>query len=173
MSAADAALPARIGRHLAPWLARWRALAPRDRQAVALAALVLGLFLLWSLAIAPAWRSVRAAPAELARLDDQLHEMQRLAAEARALRAVTPLPPAQAALALRAATARLGEQARLALVGERATVTFSGVPAGRLREWLVEVRSGARAQPLEAQLTRTPQGYNGSVVLLLPGGAGP
>lgn len=172
MSTSRLAWPAALGARLSPWLARWRALAPRERQAVALAASLVALFAAWTLAVAPAWRIVREAPAELDRLDRQLQEMQRLAAEAKDLRATPPLPPAQGVAALQAATSRLGDRARLNLVGDRATVTFNGIEAGRLREWLSEVRVGARAQPIEAQLTRSGPGFNGSVVLQLSGVGG-
>jgi general secretion pathway protein M len=157
---------------MAPLIARWRALASRERQAVTLAAAALAAFVLWTVAVAPAWRTVRDAPAELERLDRQLQEMQRLAAEARELRATPPLAVAQSNAALQAATGRLGDRARLSIVGDRATVALSGVEPSRLREWLSEVRVGARAQPLEAQLTRGPQGFSGNVVLLLTGSAG-
>lgn len=140
---------------------------------MALAATVLGAYLLWAVAVAPALHTLRTTPIELDQLDRQWHEMQRLAVETQELRATPPLPPAQAAAALRAATARLGSDARLSLAGDRATVTLTGVDADSLRDWLVEARSGARAQAVQVQLTRTPQGFNGSVVLQLPGaGAG-
>jgi general secretion pathway protein M len=152
--------------------ARWKALSDRERTALALAiAVVLG-FALWSLAIGPAWRTVRQAPQQLDRLDTQLQRMQSLAAESRELRATAAITPAQASAALKAATDRLGSKARLSLVGERGTATLSGVSGEALRQWLAEVRSGARARVVEAQLSRGPAGVNGSVVLLLPNGLG-
>lgn len=172
MTASRLALPNALGVWLAPWRARWRALAARERRLVRLAVVVLAVFVLWTLAVAPAWRTVRDAPAELDRLDRQLHEMQRLAAESRELRATPPLPPSQAAAALRAATARLGDGARLTLAGDRATVTLAGVDAARLRDWIAEVRIGARAHPVEVQLTRAGGGFSGSIVLALTGGGG-
>ena len=75
----------------APWRARWRALGTRERRAISIAVWVLGLFLLWALAIAPAWRTVRTAPAQLDQLDAQLQQMQRQANEARELRAIPAL----------------------------------------------------------------------------------
>ena len=98
---------------LAPLRARWQALGPRERRGLALAAWVLGLFLLWAVAIAPAWRTTRAAPAQLDRLDAQLQQMQRQAHEARELRAIPALGSSQAAAALRAATDTLGAGGRL------------------------------------------------------------
>lgn len=155
----------------APWRARWQALGARERQGLTVAVWVLALFLLWALAIAPAWRTTREAPAQLDRLDAQLQHMQRQALEARELRAIPALGGSQAAAALRAATDTLGTAARLQLSGERATLTLSGINGSQLRDWIAEARSAARTRPLEANLTRGPQGYSGSIVVALPSGA--
>jgi len=156
----------------APWRERWRALGARERRGLAIAAWVLGLFLLWAAAIAPAWRTTRAAPAQLDQLDAQLQQMQRQANEARELRAVPALGNTQAAVALKAASDALGAAGRLQVVGDRATLTLTGVNGTQLRDWLAEARSAARTRPLEANLTRGPQGYSGSIVVALPSGTG-
>jgi general secretion pathway protein M len=98
--------------------------------------------------------------------------MQRLAAEGAELRGTPPLTAAQSSAALQAATAKLGERGRLTLVGDRATLTLSGATAEQLRQWLAEARSGARARPLQAQLTRGAQGFNGTLVVALGGTPG-
>ena len=131
---------------------------------------LLGLLLLWFVAIAPAWRSVNTAPARLDELDKQLQQMQRLAAEAAALRALPPVGALQSQSALKAASDALGPAARLFLGGDRATVTFTNATGTQVRDWLAEVRSAARARPIEANLTRGPQGYSGSVIVQMPGG---
>jgi general secretion pathway protein M len=160
----------------APWLAqlsalraRWHGLGARDRRLLALALAVLGAFLLWSAAIQPAWRTVRDATSQLDLLDTQLQEMQALAAEARELRGTPAFSTEQSAAALKAASDRLGSKGRLSLQGERAVLTLNGASSSQLREWLVEARAGARARPIEAQLSRNAQGYSGSVVLSLGG----
>jgi len=56
---------------------------------------------------------------------------------------------------------------------DRATLTLNGANGSQLRDWLVEARSSARARPLEANLTRGPQGYSGSIVVALPGASAP
>ena len=145
----------------------WLARTPRERQLVVLVGAVLVVFAVWALLVQPAWRVAAGAPAQLDRLDNQLRQMQRIAAESQALRAVPPVAPAQAATALKASTDRLGEAARLTLQGDRATLSVSGVPGDALRNWLVEARSGARARPVELQLQRGPQGFTGSVVVAL------
>jgi len=97
--------------------------------------------------------------------------MQRQASEARDLRAIAPLASAQSVAALRAASDALGAAGRLQLSGDRATLTLSGANGTQLRDWLTEARSAARARPVEANLTRGPQGYSGSIVVALPAGA--
>ena len=149
----------------------WLALTPRERQAVATVAIVLGLFVGWILLVQPALRTVRAAPSQLDTLEAQHQQMQRVAAESAALRGAARVSPAQAALALKSATARLGDRARLSVQGDRATLTLTGVSPDALRAWLVEARSGARARPIEAQLQRAPQGYSGTLGVTLGGGS--
>lgn len=164
-------MPARLAAWQAPLRARWLALAPRERRLVAFGGAAVGLLLLWLVLLQPAWRTVREAPARLDRLDTQLQQMQRLAAEGRALRDTPPVSAAQSAEALKAATDRLGDRARLSVQGDRAVLTLNGLSGEQLRGWMAEARSGARARPVEAQLSRTPQGYNGTLVVSLSGGA--
>ena len=83
------------------------------------------------------------------------------------------MSPAQAAAALKSATDRLGDKARLSLQGDRASLTLNGVSPEALRGWLLEARSAARARPVEAQLTRGPQGYSGTLVVSLGSGGTP
>lgn len=149
----------------------WSGLAVRERRMVTLAGLVLGLALVWAVAVGPALRTLRTAPAQLDQLDAQLQTMQRLALEARELRNLPPVNLAQSAEALKAASDRLGEGAKLNVQGDRAVLTVSNLGTQALRDWLAEVRSGARARPLEANLTRGASGYSGTIVLALGGGA--
>jgi general secretion pathway protein M len=153
----------------APLAARWRALTERERNAASIAIAAVVLLLVWWVALQPALRTLREAPAQIDRLDAQLQLMQRQAAEAVELRAAPALSTAQSTAALQAATERLGPRGRLALAGERATVTLTGATGAQLRDWLSEARSGARARPVEVQLTRTPQGYSGTVVVTVGG----
>ncbi|MGA0609900.1 type II secretion system protein GspM [Caldimonas sp. KR1-144] len=153
---------------LAPLRSRWQALAPRERLVLGVAAALLGLLLVWLIFVRPAVATLRSAPAQLDALDAQLQHMQRLAAEVRELRTLPPVNATQAEAALRATTERLGAAARLTLQGDRATVSFNGVAGEALAGWLGEVRSAARARPIEASLTRSPGGsYSGTLVLAL------
>lgn len=166
-------LPEPLQQRLQALRAAWAQRDARERRLVVLAAWVLGLFVLWSLAVQPAWRSLRDAPARIDSLDAQSQAMQLLAADVRELRAAPPLPRAQAGAALRAASERLGETGRLVEQGDRAVLTLKDASAAALRTWLSEVRAGARAHAVEATLTRSEVGLSGTIVVALPARATP
>ena len=147
--------------------ARWSSAAPRERRLVGLALAALALTLIWMVAVQPAWRVLQTTPAKLDALEAQYQRMQRLAAEAEALRKLPVVSPAQADAALVAASERLGPNARLSLQGQRASLDINGVPGEALLAWLGEVRSAARARPEQLRLTRGPTGYSGNIVLTL------
>ncbi len=147
--------------------AQWQALGERERFALASVGALLGLLLLWAVLLNPALRTLRTAPAELEQVELQLQRMQAQALEARTLRNAPAVPPAQAQAALKASVEHLGSVARLNMAGDRATVTLNGITPAALQAFLGEVRAAARARPIEAQLTRSPQGYSGSLVLSL------
>ena len=65
--------------------ARWATLEVRERRMVYAAAALVALALLWWIALAPALRTLSAAPAEHAQLDAQLQQMATLQARAKAL----------------------------------------------------------------------------------------
>jgi general secretion pathway protein M len=146
-------------------LVQWRAFGTRERLFITVCAVVLALWLLWSVALAPALHTLQQAPVQLEALDTQLQTMHRLAAETKELRATTGVTTAQALEALKSATGRLGDKARITTQGDRSTLTLSGVSGEQLRAWLSEARSGARIKPLESQLTRGPKGYIGTLVV--------
>ncbi len=157
---------ASLSQQAATW---WQARTSRERQAVIVVGSLVLLFAVWSVLAQPALRTVREAPAQLDLLDAQYQQMQRIAAESAGLRNAPRVSPAQAAAALKSATDRLGDRARLTLLGDRATLTLNGVSPEALRAWLNEARSGARARPTEAQLTRSPTGFSGTLGVALGG----
>ncbi|MCV2368547.1 type II secretion system protein M [Roseateles oligotrophus] len=150
---------------------RWQAMADREQLALQFVAWILALLMVWLLGIQPGLRTLRQAPAQLEALELQLQEMQALAAETRELRATPPVPIALAAQALQAASEHLGAGAKLSVNGDRAVLSVNGVAAEPLQAWLGEVRSAARARPLEAKLQRSANGYSGTIVLMLSGAA--
>jgi general secretion pathway protein M len=143
----------------------WRTLALRERIAVAVAALFLVVFFIWLIAIYPAWKTVRDTPKKIDYIEQQIQRLNRLALEASEFRREPPVPPSQAENAIRVATGRLGERGRVTLQGERATVSLTNVRTEELSAWLSEVRSAARARPVEAELSRSGEGYSGNIIL--------
>jgi general secretion pathway protein M len=149
----------------------WQARAPRERQLIVLMAISVAVLLVWLIGIQPALRTLREAPLELDRLDQQMQQLQLAAGEMQALRAASPVPTEQASTALRAATTQLGSSAKLSIQGDRAVLTFTGIQGDALRGWLNEARSAARARPMEAQLVKAASGYTGSITVSLGGGS--
>lgn len=149
----------------------WAQRQPREKRLLLAAAAVVVVALVY-LAIAPAVRTLKATPTQLAALETQLQTMQRLADEAQALRGKPAVPMEQGRVALQASATRLGDKARMSLQGERAVLTLTGLPADQLTSWLAEARINARARVVESQLQRTPEGgYAGTVVLAFGSGA--
>ena len=147
----------------------WRSRAPRERVALGVGVAMVLVALVWLVLVQPAWHTVSAAPAQLDLAERQLQLIQATAAEVKGLRAISPVSSTQAAAAIKAATDRLGDHGRLSMQGDRATLTLTGVTSDALLSWLNEVRSGARARPIEASLARAQQGYNGTVLVTLGG----
>ncbi len=165
--------PASATRGLAAVSAWLAGLSARERRMVLAAAAIVGLGLLWWVAIAPAWQTLRAAPARHAALDAQLARMQQLAQQAEALRAQSSAaaPGRDDALrALEAATAGLGGNAQINVIGERATLALRQTDPAALAQWLQQVRSNARLLPVESQLTRDAAsgGWTGTLVVAGP-----
>lgn len=151
----------------------WAGLAAREQTLVLAAAAVVGLALLWWLALAPALAQLRTSPARHAAVDAQLQRMQALQAEALHLRDA-PRPQGNEALrTLRdSLTRQLGPGAQLQAAGDRATITLKAVPADALAQWLAQARSQARAVPVQTRLVRSGQSlpalWDGQLVLALP-----
>jgi general secretion pathway protein M len=150
---------------------RWATLAPRERVMVAVAGGAVAALLLWYVGLANAWQTWKKAPAEKRALEVEWMQMQRLATEARDLKAQPPVNAAQAGEALKSATERLGAAGKISQMGDRATLTLTGASPEQLRTWLAEVRGGARARPVEMQLNRANGGLSGQLVVTLAGGA--
>lgn len=162
--------PRRFGSTGVALQAAWQGLGSRERQLVKLAAVALVVLLLWVLALGPATRTMRRAPAEQEALDVQLQQMQAQATEATTLRGAAGLSPDQARNALEAAAARLEGRAKLTLQGRRATLVLKGISSAELMAFLAEARAGARARTAEASLNQVGPGqYDGTLTLVLAG----
>lgn len=149
--------------------ARWRGAARREqRMLLALLAALLAT-LLWWLGLAPALAILETADARHQRLDTQIQEMRRLQAQAKTLQAQPQLGADDARRLLDASVKQqLGTTAHLVMVGEQVRLTFKGVPAEALAQWLAQARLNARAVPVEAHLMHTEAGtWDGKLMLSL------
>ena len=146
-------------------LARYAKLDARERQMVVLIVAAVGFLVVWLALVRPAMNTLDAAPALRAQADAQLLQMQAISNEARQLRALPPVPPTVAEQVLKSATDQLGGKAKISVQGERATLSVTGINGEDLRKWLLQARGGARARPVEANLMRAGDGYNGTLVV--------
>jgi general secretion pathway protein M len=139
-----------------PLAQRWASLAAREKTMVIVAGLVVGLALLWWVALAPALQTLRAANAQHAQADAQLQSMRLLAAEANALRGQRVLSYEESLRSLENSVKQtLGVGATLSVNDARASLTLKGVSADALAQWLSQARVNARVVPSEARLQRS------------------
>lgn len=148
--------------------ARWSQTSAREQRLVMAAiALLLGA-LLWWVALAPALRTLRSAPAQHRALDAQLQQMQRLRAQAVSIQGQPALAQDEARRLLEASVKPMATTAQLMVTGDRVTVTFKGASADAMAPWLAQVRQNAHAVPAEARLQRNASGtWDGILVLKL------
>ncbi|WP_295987755.1 type II secretion system protein GspM [uncultured Variovorax sp.] len=140
--------------------ARWATLEVRERRMVQAAVALVALALLWWIALAPALRTLSAAPAEHAQLDAQLQQMATLQARAKALQSQPRLNRDDAMRALETSVREgLGtSNAQLMATGGdgAASVSLRAAPASTVAQWLGQARGNAHAVPREVHLTRAP-----------------
>lgn len=151
--------------------ARFNTLALREQRLVSLAALLVGVALLWWLALAPALVTLRAAPEQHAKLDAQIQQMQALRAQAQAMQAQPPMAPDEVRRQLEATAKQRLPGANLLVTGDRATLTLKAASSDALAQFLSQARANARVLPVESRLVKQPVElplWDGSLVLVLP-----
>ena len=164
----------KIAKTLAPLQARWTQLDSRERLLVMAALSVVGVALLWWIAVSPALSTLRQADAQQRALAAQVQKMQSLQVQAQAIQSQPKINRDDALRALESSVKGLGATAQLNVAGDRATVTLRNAAADTLARWLSQARVNARAIPSEARLIRSattpgsPAAWDGTVVLSLP-----
>lgn len=155
-------------------------MAAREQRLVLVASALVVAALLWWVALAPALRTLRSAPAEHARLDAQLQQMTTLQTQAKALQSQPRASRDEALRSLETSVRQsLGANAQLqaASAGDGANIQMRAAPAENLAEWFGQARSNARAIPREAHLTRSAAAtgadaakvrWDGTLVMSLP-----
>lgn len=151
------------------YLNYWRQLKMSERRLILVAFWLILTALVWWLAIAPALKTIKEAPAQSRALDTQLQSMRALSAEAKNLQNQPKLGLDEAQKALQSAvTQRFGSTAQLNLAGERATLILKNANPQELAVWLTQARVNARALPVEAKLNRNGDNWDGTLILNLP-----
>lgn len=151
------------------WQARWQAASAREQGLLLLALALVGLALLWWLALAPALAVLKRADLQHQQLGTQLQQMQQMQAQAQALQALPTLDAREARSALEAALKPLGSAAQISTQMDRLTVTLKGVEASALVQVLSVARQNAHLAASEARLKRAASGaWDGSLVFTLP-----
>jgi general secretion pathway protein M len=148
----------------------WTQRSRREKQLLGFGAATVMLTVLWSLALAPAWRTWQEAPAKQARLDAQTQSMLQLQAQAKSLQMPHPISRSESAEWLEKNVAELGPNAKISLQGESATLSLDAAPAEALASWISLARERALAMPVQAQLQQGsgPSLLRGTLVLRLP-----
>lgn len=152
----------------ATWQARWRSAAPREQRLLKLSAAVVGLAVVWWVALAPALKMLKTADQQRGVLESEWLHMQGLQVQAKALQSKPTLAGADARRLLETSVVPLGAAVQLASAGEQVRVTVKGLSPDALAQWLTTARQNARAVPSEAKLTRNPAGtWDGFLMLSL------
>lgn len=160
----------------ADWLQRvqpiWQGMSARERIMVAAALGTVLLAVLWWVAIAPAWRTLQAAPAQHLAIDAKLERLGQWSAEARGLNElpIGPVPPRNVVTAtLQSSAQTLGAGTKISITGERAMVQLGPTDAPTLARWLSQMRINARVLPINADVKRVGERWTGSLELTGPG----
>jgi general secretion pathway protein M len=160
-------------------LARWAALAARERVFVGSAIALIAVALLWWVGLSPALTKIKHARQAAPQLDAQLQLMRAQANEASTLKAQRQLSYDESLRSLEASIKTLGAGAALSVSDARANITLKAVSGDALAQWLAQVRANARLVPSELRLQKTAAStaaaattsiasWDGTVVLSLP-----
>lgn len=155
------------------WRSRFKALPDKDRQRLKYLALGLFLSLLWFWNMAPALKTYREAPLQLAQLELQSQNLKSLQTQALALQKAPRMNAQNASAVLQqTATEILGSSAKLNLEAGRATVNLTPTSADALAQFLATARIKAYALPVEAKLQKTKTAdqelWRGTLILSFP-----
>ena len=156
----------------APWMdalaKRWLTLQPRERLGLQVSMALLGLYLLWTLALAPALATLSGPETQRKRLETQLQRMQALSAQASAIRSEARPAPKDWRQELKGSLSGLG-QAQLIESGGTLQVQLQACDAQALGRWLAELAPRWRLHISQASLRTDAQGlWQGQITLAKP-----
>ena len=147
----------------------WKALSSRDKRMIRVAAALLVFVLLWLLALQPAIRTIRSFESAQRTQETKLQQMLNLQSQAQSMQNLPLVSQAAAVTALEVSIEQtFGNRAEIIFNGNNATVNVRGISPEDLAKWLNNIRTNARTVAIQARLTRTNIGWNGSFQMVLP-----
>jgi len=150
---------------------RWEQLAPRERFGLGALGLLLGVWLLWAVALQPSLQTLRDSSANRAQLAQQMQHIRALQAQAQSLQQHGTLTRQEALQRLRQLTQTADTGFQLNQNNNQVTIQVTAVPAAALANWLTQARLQAQALPIEVHLSRATQEgsatWDGRIVLRL------
>ena len=142
---------------------------PREKVMLIAGALLLGVALVWVIAVAPALRTLGSFDAQKRVLDTQVQTMLLLQAQAKLLQNQPQLSPTARTQALQASVKQaFGDSVAVTASAGNVTLNLSNVSSQALAQWLANARLQAHAVPQQAQLVRGPGGWSGSLQMSSP-----
>lgn len=144
-------------------------LSARERLMVLIAFyLVLGAFIWWVL-LSPALNTLKNAPSQQLLLDQEIQAMQKMALEAKTIRAESKDLPRNFEQSLRLLSENsLPGQTNITSAAGKLTVTLDPVSGQKLLQWLEAIRTELHSKPQELQIKASETQWQGTVVFLIP-----
>lgn len=160
----------------APIQSFWQQLKPREKGMVTLAIVVVCCALFWWLTLAPTLKVASSFEQKNHALDVELEQMQQFRQQALQYQdAANSLSPNQAVRLIESDSKRLlGASTQVNVLGSRATVRFTSVPASSVFAWLEQVRQSIKSTVVQLELNNANQSakndatWSGTVQLNLP-----
>lgn len=147
----------------------WEALSSRDKRMIRVAAVLLIFVLLWLLALQPAIRTIRSFESTQRTQEAKLQQMLNLQSQAQSMQNLPLVSQAAAVTALEISIEQtFGNRAEIIFNGNNATVNVRAISPEDLAKWLNNIRTNSRTVAVQARLTRTNIGWNGSFQMVLP-----
>lgn len=146
----------------------WQKLSPREQRSLGFLLALIGVLLVWFVAIAPAWHDIQRAQTEQQRLAEQLSDMQSLQAQAQTARQQTSLPKDESWRVLQGISSKNEGRFVLTQQGDSVLVQIKNVPPQTLAAWLSQARTQGQSTPKETHLSREGEGWSGNLIMRLP-----
>lgn len=162
-----------------PLIARWQALAPRERRLIGAGLAVIVLAIGYLVLFEPAWKGRRQLQRDLPALRAQVARMSTLAAEVQTLerspQASGSASATRARLESSLRAAGLADKAEFRLAGERIDLRIPLVDFAAWVDWVDLAVREARVRVVDASVVRDPRSGYASVrvVFELPASTGP